>query len=227
MAVAEAPGETTSTARVYDAIYDAILEGRLTPGARLREVELAESFDVSRTLVRQALQRLAQDQLVDLQHNRGAQVMAPTAEAAAHIFDARRVVECDVAKRLGGKLSVQQLATLRALVAAEAAAALAGDWAGAIRLSGQFHRALVQIDGNPVFLRLLDELLPTTSLLMALHDAPRQPACVAHRHVDVLAAFERSGTVAAAEMRKHLVEIEKSLLPRKPFERYRELSETE
>ena len=225
MAAAEALGETTSTARVYDAIYGAILEGRLTPGARLREVELAESFDVSRTLVRQALQRLAQDQLVDLQHNRGAQVMAPSAEAAAHIFDARRVVECDVAKRLGGNLTVDQLAALRALVAAEAAAAAAGDRAGAIRLSGQFHRALVQIDGNPVFLRLLDELLPTTSLLMALHDAPRQPACVAHRHVDVLAAFERSGAVAAAEMRKHLVEIEKSLLPRQPFERYRELSD--
>ena len=222
MAEAAVAAQHTATGRVYDAIYGAILEGRLQPGERLREVEMAAGFDVSRTVVRQALQRLAQDQLVDLHHNRGAQVVAPSVEGAAHIFDARRVVECDVAKRLGGRLSADQLDGLRALVAAEAAAGAAGDRAGAIRLSGQFHRALVQIDGNPVFLRLLDELLPTTSLLMALHDAPRQPACVAHRHVDVLAAFERSGPVAAAEMRRHLVEIEKSLLPRQPFERYRE-----
>ena len=155
--------------------------------------------------------------------------MAPTAEAAAHVFDARRVVECDVARRLGGRLSELQLCELRALVAAEAEAGRQGDRDGrakAIRLSGQFHRALVQIDGNPVFLRLLDELLPTTSLLMALHDAPRQPACVAHRHVDLLAAFARSGVAAAAEMRRHLVEVERSLVPRDAFARYREAADS-
>ena len=225
--MAESLAEPTATGRVYDSVYSAILEGRLTPGVRLREVELAASSAVSRTVVRQALQRLAQDQLVDLQHNRGAQVMAPTAEAAAHVFDARRVVECDVARRLGGRLSEPQLSELRALVAAEAGQQ--GDRDGrakAIRLSGQFHRALVQTDGNPVFLRLLDELLPTTSLLMALHDAPRQPACVAHRHVDLLAAFERSGVAAAAEMRRHLVEVERSLVPRDAFARYREAADS-
>lgn len=217
----------TVTERVYDAIYSAILEGRLIPGERLREVELADSFAVSRTVVRQALQRLAQDHLVALQHNRGAQVMEPTPAEAAHVFDARRVVECEVARRLGGALSAEQLASLRALVAAEATATLQQDRAAAIRLSGQFHRALVQIDGNPVFLRLLDELLPTTSLLMALHDAPRQPACVAHRHVDLLAAFERSGAAAAGEMRRHLVEVEKSLAPRSAFARYRALPDAD
>ena len=155
--------------------------------------------------------------------------MAPTAEAAAHVFDARRVVECDVARRLGGRLSEPQLSELRALVAAEAEAGQQGGRDGrakAIRLSGRFHRALVQIDGNPVFLRLLDELLPTTSLLMALHDAPRQPACVAHRHVGLLAAFERSGVAAAAEMRRHLVEVERSLAPRDAFARYREAADS-
>ena len=154
--MAESLAEPTATGRVYDAVYSAILEGRLTPGVRLREVELAASSAVSRTVVRQALQRLAQDQLVDLQHNRGAQVMAPTAEAAAHVFDARRVVECDVARRLGGRLSEPQLSELRAL----------------------------------------------------------------------LAAFERSGAAAAAEMRRHLVEVERSLAPRDAFARYREAADS-
>ena len=50
---------STATERVYQGLYAAILERRLAPGAWLREEELAASFAVSRTVVRQALHRLA------------------------------------------------------------------------------------------------------------------------------------------------------------------------
>lgn len=91
----------TATDRVYNGIYLAVLEHRLEPGAWLREEELASEFGVSRTVVRQALQRLAQDQVIELQHNRGARVPLPSLEDAAHVFDARRIVECEIARRLG------------------------------------------------------------------------------------------------------------------------------
>ena len=205
---------TTATDRVYDGIYRAIVEHRLAPGARLREEELAESFAVSRTVVRQALQRLAQDQIIELRHNRGAQVPQPGLEDAAPVFDARRVVECEIARRLGGKLTPAQLAELRALVEAEAAAEARGDSAAAIGLSGEFHRTLARLAGNPVFMRMLDELLPTTSLLMALYKRPGRPACVAHRHQEMLAALAQAGAAgSAAEMRRHLDELERSLTP--------------
>ena len=208
------PKAATATDRVYDGIYQAIVERRLPPGARLREEELAESFAVSRTVVRQALQRLAQDQIIELRHNRGAQVPQPGLEDAAPVFDARRVVECEIARRLGGHLTPAQRAELRALVDGEAAAEARGDSAAAIGLSGEFHRALARIAGNPVFVRMLDELLPTTSLLMALYLRPGRPACVAHRHQEVLAALEGSrGAASAAEMRRHLDELQQSLTP--------------
>lgn len=209
--------EPTATDRVYEALYRDLLQGTLTPGTRLREEELAARFEVSRTVIRQALQRLAQDRLVELQHNRGAQVMAPTLELARHVFDARRVVECEIARRLAGQLSAAQLSSLRSLLAREAAAVKRGDRPAAIRLSGEFHRALAQLSGNPVFVRVIDELLPTTSLLLALfphgtHDEHGALGCTTHGHEELLAAFERGGTAAAAEMRRHLQEIERSLL---------------
>lgn len=204
----------TATDRVYEGLYRAIVEHRLAPGSRLREEELAESFAVSRTVVRQALQRLAQDQIIELRHNRGAQVPQPGLEDAAPVFDARRVVECEIARRLGGRLTAPQLAELRALVEGEAAAEARGDSAAAIGLSGEFHRALARLAGNPVFVRMLDELLPTTSLLMALYKRPGRPACVAHRHQEMLAALEQAGSAgSAAEMRRHLDELERSLTP--------------
>ena len=204
----------TATDRVYEGIYRAIVEHRLAPGTRLREEELAESFSVSRTVVRQALQRLSQDQVVELRHHRGALVPAPGIEDAAPVFDARRVVECEIARRLAGRLSAGQIAELEALVQAEAQAEARGDSAAAIGHSGEFHRALARLAGNPVFARLLDELLPTTSLLMALYKPPGRPACRTHRHQEMLAALAQASPAGgAAEMRRHLDELEQSLRP--------------
>jgi len=185
---------------------------RLAPGARLREEELASSFEVSRTVVRQALHRLAQDGVVLLRPNRGAQVPEPTRQDGQHVFDARRVVECEVARRLAGALPKADVAELRRQLRAEAQALRSGDASTAIRLSGKFHRTLARMSGNPIFVRMLDELLPTTSLLMALYKAPGEPMCVAHSHARLLAALcDATPAAAATEMRRHLNEIERSL----------------
>jgi DNA-binding GntR family transcriptional regulator len=212
-ATAEPAAPVMAADRVYDAIYAAVIDHRLPPGTRLREEELAETFAVSRTLVRQALHRLAQDNVIVLRHNRGAQVPEPTRRDGEHVFDARRVVECEVARRLSGQLGPEQLAVLKQLVEAEARATKQQDKQAAIRLSGEFHLKLAQMSGNPIFVRLLEELLPTTSLLMALYKAPGEPMCVAHSHRTLLQVLAKggSGAPAATEMRRHLNEIEKSL----------------
>jgi DNA-binding GntR family transcriptional regulator len=207
-----APPPAMAADRVYDAIYAAVMDHRLAPATRLREEELAQTFEVSRTSVRQALHRLAQDGVVLLRPNRGAQVPEPTRQDGEHVFDARRVVECEVARRLAGKLDKAQLAELRRLVETESRAHGAGDRSEAIRLSGEFHRRLAQMSGNPIFVRMLEELLPTTSLLMALYKAPGEPMCVAHSHLQLLGVLgDGSGGAAATEMRRHLNEIERSL----------------
>ena len=211
----------TATERVYQAIYQAVLEHRLEPGERLREAELAQGLGVSRTVVRQALQRLAQDQVVELMHNRGARVTLPRLEDARHVFEARRVVECEVARRLGGRLDEAQIAQLKSLVQAEAQAERHGERAELIRLSGEFHQALAAMHGNPVFIRLLGSLLPTTSLLMARFKQQGVQLCEGHRHIDLIAALQRGPAPAAGEMRRHLDELEQSLsrpeTPRRPL----------
>ncbi|MGY4830932.1 GntR family transcriptional regulator [Sphaerotilaceae bacterium SBD11-9] len=209
----DAPGPVMAADRVYEAIYTAVIDHRLAPGTRLREEELAETFAVSRTLVRQALHKLAQDGVIVLRPNKGAQVPEPTRRDGEHVFDARRVVECEVARRLAGKLSAPQLAELKQIVEAEARATRLQNKQEAIRLSGEFHLKLAQMSGNPIFVRLLEELLPTTSLLMALYKAPGEPMCVAHSHRSLLQVIGKGGSTAAAgtEMRRHLNEIERSL----------------
>lgn len=209
-----APGNATE--RVHAAIYLAVLERRLPAGTWLREEELAGSFGVSRTVVRQALQRLAQHQVVELIHNRGARVPLLELADAAHVFEARRVAECEIARRLGGRLQADQLDELRALAAAEQRATAAGEIGQAVRISGEFHQALARMHGNPVLMRLLDSLLPCTSVLMSRFVQGGMPVCVAHRHVDLIGALARSGAAAGAEMRRHLNELEQSLAAAAP-----------
>lgn len=206
-----APRAPTVTEQVYRGIYAAVMERRLAPGEWLREEELATSFGVSRTVVRQALQRLSQDQLVELHHNRGARVPLPERDDVAHVFEARRVCECEIARKLGGRLTAAQLEELHALVDAEERASADGDAATAVRMSGEFHRRLALLHGNPVFVRLLDGLLPTTSMLMARFTAQGGAVCVAHRHVELVQALARGSRPAAAEMRQHLDELERAL----------------
>jgi DNA-binding GntR family transcriptional regulator len=202
----------TATQRVYSGIYRALVEHRLAPGTRLREQELAQSFGVSRTVVRQALQRLAADQVIALEHNKGATVPQPDRAQAAQVFEARQVLEGEIARRLAGQLKPEQLAQLRALVAAEQAAQARGDKASAVRLSGQFHRELAVLAGNPLFVRWLDELLPLTSLLILQYQQSGHPGCNTHRHDGLIFALAwGSPASAATEMRRHLQELARSL----------------
>ena len=73
---------------VYALLGEAILDGRLAPGERLRDQELAERSGVSRTPVREALQRLERTGLVEVSPNRYTRVSAPSdkVQADTHEF---------------------------------------------------------------------------------------------------------------------------------------------
>ncbi|MBE2241227.1 MAG: GntR family transcriptional regulator, partial [Burkholderiaceae bacterium] len=67
-----------STRLIVESITTAIVERRLMPGTKLAEQRIADIFEVSRTLVRQALNQLSRDRLVTLEPARGARVAAPS-----------------------------------------------------------------------------------------------------------------------------------------------------
>jgi len=76
-----------------DAIRSAIRNGTLAGGDRIREVDMCEIANVSRTSVRQALTLLAAEGLVELRPNRGAMVIDWTAPDQTQIFDLRAILE--------------------------------------------------------------------------------------------------------------------------------------
>lgn len=75
-------------------ILAAIVEGRIAPGAKLSENALASAFDVSRTMIREALARLEARKVLSVQARKGWFVNVPDAKEAAEVYSARRAVEC-------------------------------------------------------------------------------------------------------------------------------------
>jgi DNA-binding GntR family transcriptional regulator len=88
MTAPRAPGLRAQS--VYNALRRAIIEQALKPAMKLPEDSIGEQLGVSRTLVREALGRLAVEGLVELKPNRGASVAYPTLEEARDVFDVRR-----------------------------------------------------------------------------------------------------------------------------------------
>ncbi|MGL4559417.1 MAG: GntR family transcriptional regulator, partial [Afipia sp.] len=83
---------------IVEHIFEAIIEQRLPPGTKLSESALCEAFGVGRMRVRRSLLLLASREVVELRANRGAFVASPTAEQAAEIFEARLILEPDIAR---------------------------------------------------------------------------------------------------------------------------------
>jgi GntR family transcriptional regulator of vanillate catabolism len=80
-------GHVSQTGRLVDELAMAIHLGKLQPGAPLREVELAQSRNVSRTIVRAALQRLEAQGLAEIAINKGARVRLVSEEGIADMIE--------------------------------------------------------------------------------------------------------------------------------------------
>jgi DNA-binding GntR family transcriptional regulator len=201
-----------SVIEIYDRILGAIHERRLRPGTQLVEEKLAAIFGVSRTQIRHAITRLAHDGIVKLYPNRGAFVSSPTVAEAREVFEARRLIEPWLIRKLAASATAAEIARLRAHVVLETEARAAGDWRRIIPLSGEFHQLIAEMAGNSVIARTMRELESLTCLVIILYDSPNVPACPSHEHTDLIDAIERhDADEAARRMVEHLNHVEAAL----------------
>ena len=201
-----------STHRIVEAIADAIVERRLMPGTKLAEQQLADLFQVSRTLVRQALNQLSRDRLVVLSPARGAFVAEPSVEEACQVFEVRKMVEASMVKQLCATITPAQLAQLRLHLNSESLAVQRDDVAGRTRLLADFHVMLARMLGNEVLAQLLADLLARCSLIALMYQSSHSAMHSAHEHVAIVDAIERQdGRAAARLMESHLGNVECSL----------------
>ena len=214
----EAISANSDSHRIAARISQAIHEHRLAPGTKLSEEEVAGTFDVSRTIVRAALQRLAHDRLVELKRNRGAYVAQPTAREAREVFEARALIEPRTARTAAERAKPADIASLRRHIDEEHAAMDEGDAGRALYLSGLFHLEIARIADQATIAAFIGQLGARSSLIIALYWERRRALCESNSHHALLTALERKdGPQAEALMASHLVDLLASLdLQRQP-----------
>jgi DNA-binding GntR family transcriptional regulator len=197
---------------IHQRVLTAIVEHRLPPGTKLGEERLAKVFGVSRTQIRQVIERLSNDSIVSVQPNRGAFVSSPTVDEAREVFAARRLIEPDLIRQAVQRATAADIARLRAHVQQESEARRTNDKRAVVRLSGEFHQKIAEIAGNRFLVKTIRDLEVLTCLVIILYDAPNMPACPYHEHSDLVDAIElRDAERAAAFMVEHLRHVESSL----------------
>ena len=139
----------------YDELRAMIVAGRLQPGARVGQAELADALGISRGSVREALRRLAGDGLVAFEVNRGFFVTNVGLEGVLDRLEARLLLEPAVARLAAERRTDEDLAELRRAVDDERAARTA---AAAHDASRAFHVALVVATRNEALARIFDTL---------------------------------------------------------------------
>jgi DNA-binding GntR family transcriptional regulator len=193
--------------QAYIAIRDVIVSLELAPGAVIDERALIERLGIGRTPVREALRRLAQEQLVEVFPRRGMFVTNVDVRDLARISEVREALEPEAAR----------LAAERATEDERDELAVLGDsikrGADLMALDEQIHRAIYAAAHNDLMEKTLGEyyVLAHRIWMIALdRNEALEEAVEAHRNL-VHAIINGAGEQAAKMMRAHVQNFEKAM----------------
>lgn len=187
-----------------------IIEGEHEPGSRLIETHVAESLEVSRTPVREALVRLAGEGFVDLIRNRGAFVAKWTEQDLEEIFGLRVLLESYGTALAADRIEDAQVAELEELTErmdTSLAARKHGYVEECAELNTAFHGALVAAAGNQRLSMIVSNLtqLPLIHRTISLQQPGELQRSFA-QHRDMVSAVRRGDSQwAESLMRAHIL----------------------
>ena len=204
--------ESSTTSAIVEALTKAIVEHRLHPGTKLAEQKLADHFGVSRTLVRQALFQLSQNQLIRLEPARGAFVAAPSVTEARQVFAVRRMLEAEMTRAFVRSVTPARIKALKEHVAQEKMAVERQDAPGRTELLGDFHVRMAELMGNEVLAQMLGDLISRCSLITLMYQSASAAEHSHDEHAEIVRALAaRNEERAVRLMDDHLQHVEENL----------------
>ncbi len=171
-------------------LLDAIERGEYAPGARLIETELAARYGVSRTPVREALNRLESQGVLARDARRGMVVASLDYDQLGELYDLREVVEGFAARLAARRASPAEIEVLREMV--EADRARVTDSGALAQSNKRFHRQLQLASHNRYLIEMLGGMRRSLVLLSGTTlAAPGRGAASVAEHDAIVRALER------------------------------------
>jgi DNA-binding GntR family transcriptional regulator len=195
---------------IREQVIDEILSGRLAPGTRIVETQLAKQFGVSQAPVREALRDLALFGFVVCSPFRSTYVRQISTADLLKSYPVRAALESVAAREAASVIDDETLGQLEEHIASMRRAADANDHRAHVDADFAFHYTIIKAAGNDMLehvwqsMRLATTTLVTHSMTQMTHRSMRE---IGERHVAVLDALRsRDPLVAEAAMRRHIEE---------------------
>ena len=193
-------------------LLSAIVEGRIKPGNRLSENQLAEVFGVSRTLVREALSRLEARNIVLVKPRKGWFVVEPSATEAAEVYATRRIIEFGYLVN-SAPFTAEQIADLQQHIDEERAAVELGDKTRLTYLMGDFHVRIVKQSGNATLVETMRTLAARTNLISLRYQSEHNALSSHQDHLEIFNAIRHGDMKTAAQLSyQHLEDVEAGIM---------------
>jgi DNA-binding GntR family transcriptional regulator len=195
--------------KAYRLVRRKILSGDYPPSLRITEQEIADASGVSRTPVREALQRLQNEWFVRVAANQGAVVVDWSDDDTNDVFELRALLEPYGAARAATRISGEGIEKLRALASAqyeESKRRRPGYPERIGTLNSQVHRTLHEFAASPRLAMLMPMLIeaPLVMRTFSKYDEAELLRSASH-HLEIVSALEaRDADWAAAIMRSHI-----------------------
>jgi DNA-binding GntR family transcriptional regulator len=201
------------TGEAYAALKTAILSGELQPRDRLFETVLAKRFKMSRTPVREALQRLVNEGLVEAGSD-GLAVATLSVEDIRSLEEANRALQSLAAQLAAAKGTEADLAKLEESIARMEACVITRDLEGWIAADQEIHRQIFQLCGNRWVWNLLLQMESLVARVrhIALKRPGRLEESTAEHRAVVDAIKLRDPDAAHRAMQHHLLKTEQNLI---------------
>ncbi len=186
-------GEVQAKSRreaVLDQLRDAILDGEFKPGDPLIEAELAATFRVSRAPVREALQSLSAEGLVEVVPYHGTTVRLLTPKDIEELYSLRGALEAFAIKRIIERDAADAKTTLHQIYERMRVAGTIGDLRRVSSEDQQFHTMLITLSGNAMLESMWSIVGNRVRQVMSLRNKLNpDPTQIAANHVPIIEAI--------------------------------------
>lgn len=189
-------------------IREAIIDGRLEPGRRLKEEEVASELGISRTPVREALLILQAQGLVELTPNRGASVRSYETAEIEDMYQLRALLEGYAARRAAVRMKRRDIARLRKSCERFSRLRAADDVVDLIKENLAFHNTILEVAGSERLMAMVRKVIELPLVYKSYYwYSPDQKLISDHYHNQLSNALEaRDGERAELIMKEHIFE---------------------
>lgn len=145
--------------RIADGVREAIIKGDLVAGARLQEVEIAQSYETSRTPVREAFHQLESEGFLTIRPRRGAIVRTISSADIKEFYELKSVLEGFAARKATERLTEEDIRLMEVLNQKMKKHYEAGNTTEMIDVHNQFHDIFVKACGNTKLMAVHENLM--------------------------------------------------------------------